>query len=234
MLRLWVPGVRAGDATVRIAGAELRHLRTLRLVPGSTLHVLDDAGGEHEVVLERLDAREAVARVVASHQPDRESPLQLVLAPALLKGAKMDLLVEKATELGVHRIAPVTTARIVRQGSHVERWRRIAVAAAKQSGRTRVPEVAAPVPLAALAGAPWPGLRLVPWEGEKSRRLDALPDRAADVVVVIGPEGGLDDGEIALLRAHDFQPITLGPRVLRAETASLTVAAHCQRRWGDG
>jgi 16S rRNA (uracil1498-N3)-methyltransferase len=234
MLRLWVPGVRAGDATVRIAGAELRHLRTLRLAPGSTLRVLDDAGGEHEVVLERLDAREAVARVVSSHRPDRESPLQLVLAPALLKGAKMDVVVEKATELGVHRIAPVTTARIVAQGGHVERWRRIAVAAAKQSGRTRVPEVEAPVPLAALAAVPWPGLRLVPWEGERSRRLDALPDRAAAVVVVIGPEGGLDDGEITLLRAHDFQPITLGPRVLRAETASLTVAAHCQRRWGDG
>jgi 16S rRNA (uracil1498-N3)-methyltransferase len=75
---------------------------------------------------------------------------------------------------------------------------------------------------------------LVPWEGESSRRLDALPDRAAAVVVVIGPEGGFDDGEIALLRANGFQPITLGPRVLRAETASLTVAAHCQRRWGDG
>ncbi len=233
-LRLWIPGVRAGDGAVRITGSELRHLRTLRLAPGAVLRILDDAGGEHDVVLERLGVREAIAQVVASHQPDRESPLRLVLAPALLKGSKMDLVVEKATELGVHRIAPVTTGRVVGRGDHVDRWRRIAVAAAKQSGRTCVPAVDAPVPLAALAAAPWPGLRLVPYEAEHSRRLDVLPDRTSAVIVLIGPEGGFEDGEIALLRAHEFQPITLGPRVLRAETAALVAAAHCQRRWGDG
>ena len=234
MLRLYVPGVRAGDAQVRIEGPELRHLRTVRLTPGARLRVLDDAGGEHDVVLERLGAREAVGRVLASHHPVRESPLELVLAPALLKGAKMDLVVEKATELGVHRLAPVTTARVVGEGAPLERWRRIAVAAAKQSGRSRVPTVDAPVPLDTLARAPWPGLRLVPWEQEDGRRLDALPDRAGAVVAVVGPEGGLADDEIGLLRAHQFVPITLGPRILRAETAVLAVAAHCQRRWGDG
>jgi 16S rRNA (uracil1498-N3)-methyltransferase len=234
MLRLYVPGVRPDDAHVHIAGAELRHLRTVRLAPGARLHVLDDAGGEHEVVLERLGAREAVGRMVASSWPVRESPLELVLAPALLKGAKMDLVVEKATELGVHRLVPVTTARVVGTGGHLERWRRIAVAAAKQSGRSRVPDVEAPVPLDALAQVPWPGLRLVPWEQEDGRRFDDLADRATAVVAVIGPEGGLTDEEAALLTAHGFVAITLGPRVLRAETAALAVAAHCQRRWGDG
>src|SRR5262249_22096003 len=91
MLRLYLPGVRASDELVHIAGPELRHLRTLRLAPGVRLRVLDDTGGEHDVVLERAGAREAVGRIVASAWPARESPLDLVLAPALLKGTKMDL-----------------------------------------------------------------------------------------------------------------------------------------------
>src|SRR5262249_59174202 len=122
-------------------------------------------GLEHDVVLERVGAREAVGVVVASASPVRESPLVLVLAPALLKGTKMDLVVEKATELGVHRLAPVVTTHAVSRTGHVERWRRIAVSAAKQSGRTRVPDIDQPVPLAALLAVPWPGLRLVPWAG---------------------------------------------------------------------
>ena len=234
MLRLYVPGVRAGDRQVRIEGPELRHLRTVRLAPGAHLRVLDDAGGEHDVVVEELGARQAIGRIVASSQPLRESPLELVLAPALLKGAKMDLVVEKATELGVHRLAPVLTARVVGEGSHLERWRRIAVAAAKQSGRARVPTVDSPVPLDTVARAPWSGLRVVPWEQESSRGFDDLPERTAAVVAVVGPEGGLADDEVTLLVAHGFVPTALGPRVLRAETAALVEAAHCQRRWGDG
>jgi 16S rRNA (uracil1498-N3)-methyltransferase len=234
MLRLYLPGMRHGDLHVRIAGAELRHLRTLRLAPGARLRVLDDAGGEHDVVLERLAAREAVGRIVASARPARESPLELALAPALLKGPKMDLVIEKATELGVQRLAPVTTARVVGQGAHLERWRRIAVAAAKQSGRTRIPTIDAPVPLEVLVAMPWPGLRLAPWEDERARWFDELPARTAAVIALIGPEGGLAADEVALARAHGFEPLTLGPRVLRAETAAIAIAAHCQRRWGDG
>jgi 16S rRNA (uracil1498-N3)-methyltransferase len=237
VLRLFVPGARADGGRVRIAGAELRHLHTLRLGAGDALVVLDDDGVEHSVVLEQVTAREAVARVTASARPMRESPLDLVLAPALLKGAKMDLVVEKATELGVRRITPVETRRMVGRGNHVDRWRRIAVAAAKQSGRTQVPAVDRPRALTAFLDESWPGLRLVPWEGESSRRLDDLPPDAGAVVAVValvGPEGGLADDEIAAAQAHGFVPITLGPRILRAETAAIAVAAHCQRRWGDG
>ena len=234
MLRLYVPGLRHGDQAVRIAGAELRHLRTLRLAPGSRLRVLDDTGAEHDVVLERLTGREAIGRVVASTRPLRESPLALTLAPALLRGSKMDLVIEKATELGVQRIAPVATAHVVGLGAHLERWRRIAVAAAKQSGRTRVPVIDAPLALDALLALPLPELRVVPWEGEHARRLGELPAQAEAVVALVGPEGGLAPDEIALARAHGFVPITLGPRVLRAETAAITIAAHCQHRWGDG
>jgi 16S rRNA (uracil1498-N3)-methyltransferase len=107
------------------------------------------------------------------------------------------------------------------------------VAAAKQSGRTRVPAIDPPAPFAAVVAQPWPGVRLVPWEDEPARRLDELPSRAEAAVALIGPEGGFTPDEAALARAHDFVPLTLGPRVLRAETAAIVVAAECQRRWGD-
>jgi 16S rRNA (uracil1498-N3)-methyltransferase len=233
MLRLYLPGIRAGESQVRIAGAEFRHLRTLRLAPGARLRVLDDAGAEHDVVLERVAAREAVGHIVASARPVRESPLELVLAPALLRGAKMDLVVEKATELGVSRVAPVMTGYVVGRAAHLERWRRIAVAAAKQSGRTRIPPIDDPAPLATIVGARWSGLRVMPWEGEPARRLDDLPSATDAVVALVGPEGGFTADEVALARAHDFVPLTLGPRVLRAETAAIVITAQCQRRWGD-
>src|SRR5262249_18422813 len=178
--------------------------------------------------------READGVVVASTRPSRESSLELVLAPALLKGTKMDLVVEKATELGVHRVAPVVTRHAVGRTGHLERWRRIAVAAAKQSGRTRVPDVDEPVPLATLVAAPWPGLRLVPWGGEVDDRLGAPPARAGAAVPVVGPGGGLPGAGNAPLPAARFVPAPPRPRRLRAETAAIVIAALCQSRWGDG
>ena len=233
MLRLFVSSAQVDATRVRITGPELRHLRTLRLGPGAPLAIFDDRGREHDVLLERVTAREAWATIVATHRPERDSPLDLVLAPALLKGTKMDLVVEKATELGVRRIAPVITRYTIARGPHTERWRRIAVAAAKQSGRTRIPVVDAPVPLRGLLRAPWPGLRLIAWEGERTRGLAALPATAAALVMVVGPEGGLATEEIAEAEACGFISVRLAPRVLRAETAALTAVALCQDRWGD-
>src|SRR5207249_634862 len=121
------------------------------------------------------------------------SPLDLVLAPALLKGAKMDLVIEKATELGVRRVAPVVSRYAIGLGVRLERWRRIAVAAAEQCGRTSVPAIDAPLPLPELVRAPWPGLRLIAWEGERDVPLTALPPSlppsAEAVVILVGPEG---------------------------------------------
>jgi 16S rRNA (uracil1498-N3)-methyltransferase len=234
MLRLYVPGATPADGRLRITGDELRHLRTLRLRPGAHLRVLDDTGAEHDVVLERLEARVAEARIVATTRPERESSLDLTLAPALLKGPKMDLVVEKATELGVRRIVPLVTQRSVGRGEHLGRWRRIALAATKQSGRVRLPEIEAPVALDDLLARPWPGLRLVPWEDETTHRFADLPAEAPSVVVVVGPEGGLEADEVARARVHGFTPVSLGPRILRAETAAIVVVARCQARFGDG
>src|SRR5579875_1474923 len=192
MLRLFVPSAHVRAGRVRIAGRELGHLRVLRLEVGTRFCVFDETGREHEVVLARLDRRAAEASIAATRTPARESPLALVLAPALLKGSKMDLVVEKATELGVTRLA-----------------------AAKQSGRTVVPTVDPPRPFAELIEAPWPGLRLLAWEGERTAGLDALPPAAQAVIAVVGPEGGFADAEVAQARAHGFVTVRLSPRVLR-------------------
>ena len=234
MLRLHVPDAPADDGTVRLVRGDLRHLRVLRLGPGDRLRVFDDAGREHEVVLDRVSAREAVGRIVATSVPARESSLELVLAPALVKHDKMDWIVEKATELGVVRIAPVVARHGVARGAPVERWRRLAVAATQQCGRTRVPQIDPPRPFDDVVRAPWPGLRLLAWEDEATARLADLPGTVSAVTVVVGPEGGLHPDEVALARAAGFATVSLGRRVLRAETAALVAVALCQHRWGDG
>ena len=233
VLRLFVPRAQAEGARVRITGPELRHLRTLRLARGERLLVFDEHGDEHEVRLERLGGREADAVILTTHRPARESRLDLTLAPALMKGAKMDLVIEKATELGVRRVAPILSRHAIGQGVRLERWRRIAVAAAKQSGRIRVPAVDAPVPLGDLVRMAWTGLRVIAWEGERDVSLAALPRVADAVVVVVGPEGGFAADEVAEATAQGFTAVTLAPRVLRAETAAITAVALCQHRWGD-
>ncbi|MCW5892100.1 MAG: 16S rRNA (uracil(1498)-N(3))-methyltransferase [bacterium] len=234
MARLLVPGATPTDGCLALDGAALRHLRVLRLGPGDECTVLDGAGAEHRVRLEQVDTRSAVARVLGTARPARESPLDLVLAPALVKGDRMALVVEKATELGVRRIAPVHTARTVRDRIDAARLRRVARAAAEQSGRPHVPVVDEPQPLAAVLATPWAGLRLLPWEDEHGVRLRDLPAAAAAIVAVTGPEGGFTADEVALARTYGFTTMTLGPRILRAETAAITAAALLQARYGDG
>jgi 16S rRNA (uracil1498-N3)-methyltransferase len=234
MARLLVPGATPIDGTLHLDGPALRHLRVLRLTAGDALTVLDGAGAEHLVQLEQVGSRSATARVLGTERPARESGLDLVLAPALVKGDRMALVVEKATELGVRRIAPVHTARTVRDRLDTERLRRVARAAAEQSGRPHVPVVDEPQPLATLLATPWPGLRVLPWEDERSVRLRDLPATAEAVVALTGPEGGFTAAEVAQAREHGFVTVTLGPRVLRAETAAVAAAALLQHRYGDG
>jgi 16S rRNA (uracil1498-N3)-methyltransferase len=234
MLRLYVPVAADADGRVRLPRPEVRHLRTLRLGPGDRVRIFDGAGREHEVTLESVGAREAVGRIVSTSAVARESPLELVLVPALVKHDRMDVIVEKATELGVTRIAPVVTRYSVARGSHLERWRRIAVAAAKQCGRSRMPAVDDPADLADALGAAWPGLRLIAWEDGGALPVRELPAEAGAVTIVVGPEGGFHASEVAAARAAGFTTITLGRRILRAETASIVAAALCQHRWGDG
>lgn len=219
---------------------EARHylVEVLRLGPGARVEVFDGAGGRYEGRLEEGLASLSLGPREVSCPPAAEIALLLALA----KGEKVDLVVQKATELGVARILPFPAARSVvrlegpRGEDRARRWRRIAEEAARQCGRTDVPAVAAPQPLAAAltalpagtltfvlhpAGAPLPHAQ----EGRAASR----PRLAA----VVGPEGGLTEDELATCRAAGGMLATLGPRVLRAETAAIVAVAILQARFGD-
>jgi 16S rRNA (uracil1498-N3)-methyltransferase len=229
--------IREGRAT--LTGPIAHQIaRVLRLRPGEEVVLFDEAGTEHTARLLRVAGSAVEAAVERASRPGRESPLHLTLAPALLRGPRMDLLIQKATELGVTAIAPLLLARCVAAGpGRLARWQAIAREAAEQSGRTRIPAVTLPVPLAAfLAGVPPETARLALWEGEGGltlRGLDAAALRSRPAVLLVGPEGGLDGTEVAALRKAGFTLLTLGPRILRAETAPLAALAVLQYVAGD-
>jgi 16S rRNA (uracil1498-N3)-methyltransferase len=237
-------------ARVVLSAEESRHLRdVLRLRVGDEAFVFDGEGREFACVVRddgggrgRASATLEVRGPV--EPPCPESPLELTLGVALLKGEKFDLVVQKATELGATRVVPLETRRAdVRlrdakdAARRVERWRRLALEASKQSGRARVPAVAEPTTLDSLtSAAPRAGeLRLL-FAERGGAGLDAITfnDGSHSVVTaLVGPEGGWDDEEIALARGRGSTIITLGGRTLRAETAAIAVAALLQHLFGD-
>jgi 16S rRNA (uracil1498-N3)-methyltransferase len=232
--RLYLPSCARHDDTIEITGTELRHLRVLRLRPGAELLVFDGSGREYLVRLTSIERQRAVAHVVTVRTSRRESALELVLAPAILKGARMDHVFEKATELGVTRFAPLVTERVQGRPDLRERWMRIVVAAAKQSGRTCIPAIEPPRTVAPLLAAYDGHLAIVAWEQETRTRMADLPDAAGNVLAMTGPEGGFTESEITTALSLGARTIGIGPRVLRAETAAIVLAAIAQHRWGDG
>ena len=228
-----------------LSAEESRHLRdVLRLRAGEEAYVFDGEGSEFACVVSDEGGRrgEASLEVRGRVEPPRpESPLELTLAVALLKGEKFDLVVQKATELGAARVEPVLTARAdVRPrdardtGRRVERWRRLALEASKQSGRARVPSVESPQTFAQLvAREPHEGAARLLFSERGGAGLDSLAVEASSVVALVGPEGGWDDEELTLARAHGWTLVTLGGRTLRAETAAITACALLQHAFGD-
>ena len=229
MPRFFVSASDIADGTASVGGTEFRHLqRVLRLREGDHVTLFDDAGKEHAGIIVSLSPRVALVRVTESTTPQRESPLAVTLYQGIPKGRKMDLVVEKATELGVHAIVPFSSAFSLGAGASAgvkrERWERIAVAAAKQSGRTQVPTIAPPLAFAEVVE----GAGTVPFAalGEPSTR-------PRTVAIAIGPEGGFSRDETTAARDAGFMLVDMGPRILRTETAALVALALVQARWGD-
>jgi 16S rRNA (uracil1498-N3)-methyltransferase len=233
---------------VMLAPEEARHLRdVLRLRRGDEAFVFDGAGREYRCRVAgegRLDAVLEIVEEVAAERP--ESLLRLTLCVALLKGEKFDLVVQKATELGASRIIPVTTkfadARIgdERDASRrIERWRRIALEAAKQSGRASLPEFTGPTTFASIVeSAPTggPECRLLFSERDGCSLTEGLsrcPLELKAATALVGPEGGWADEELEQARVAGWNIITLGGRTLRAETAGIVVTALLQHLCGD-
>jgi 16S rRNA (uracil1498-N3)-methyltransferase len=233
---------------ITLASDEARHLReVLRLKVGDEVYVFNGAGKEFQCRVEetRRDAAHLmVVREVEAARP--ESPLHLTLAVALLKGEKFDLVVQKATELGVTVIVPVVTKLAdirLRDESDVEkrltRWQRIALEAAKQCGRAVVPDIAAPVAFATLVqqAAAEPQLTCLMFserDGESlAETIELLTAKKTQLTALVGSEGGWTDEELTSARAAGWRIITLGGRTLRAETAAIAVAVLLQHFAGD-
>ncbi|MFN2499732.1 MAG: 16S rRNA (uracil(1498)-N(3))-methyltransferase [Pyrinomonadaceae bacterium] len=247
--RFYAPPTAFDDKrnTVILVADEARHLReVLRLKPGEEVHVFNGEGKEFLSRIEESRRDTAHLRIIREVEPARpESPLQLTLALALLKADKFDLVVQKATELGVSRIVPVITKHAdIRfrdesdSAKRVTRWQRIAMEAAKQSGRAVVPEVASAITFASLIETMTKGVgnSLMFSERDGQSLLQTRDSVAADskvITALIGSEGGWSDEEIAAARASGWDVITLGGRTLRAETAAITVIALLQCLFGD-
>ncbi len=240
--RFSVAADRIAAGRVVFDADETRHLaRVLRLRPGDVVVASDGAGRDYTVRLEAL-GETATGTVLGVAAADTESPLALTLLQGVPKGDRMEAIVRAATELGVTRIVPVVAERSVvrldpaRSEARARRWQRVAREAAKQCGRPVVPEVLAPRPLdeaCALVAATT--VRLCLWEGEAPPLEAVLADVRAprDAAVLVGPEGGLARAEVDAARELGFRVASLGPRILRTETAGPAIVALLQFRFGD-
>lgn len=244
MRRFTIAPDRREGGRVTFDRDESHHLaRVLRLRPGDTVIAVDGSGHDYTVRLERVGEGEATGTILGVATRAVESPLAITLVQGVPKGDKMELIVRAATELGVARVVPALTERTIvrlepaRWRERARRWQRVAKEAAKQSRRAVIPEVAVPCPLdEALERAAGAVLRLCLWEGEAmplARILDALDAPPATVAVLVGPEGGLGRDEVTRARALGWQAASVGPRILRTETAGPALLAILQHRWGD-
>jgi 16S rRNA (uracil1498-N3)-methyltransferase len=235
MPRVFVPSERLIGGQVVLDGESHRHLvKVLRLQPGDGVMVFDGGGTEIEARVVAVGPR-TIELSLGPRRAVTLASVSVTLLQAVPKGERMDLIVQKATELGVSAIVPVLAGRSVARpsASRARRWQTIAQEAARQSGRADVPAVSDPVPLAqAVAVAP-EGARFVLWEEEHGQSLRrALDGPAQAVTLLVGPEGGLAVAEVVEARTHGFVPVGLGPRILRVETAAIVALALVQAAAG--
>jgi len=208
----------------------------LHLHKGERLILLDNSGDEFTAEVSKTERKSVEVQIVERHTGKSESSVTIVLCQGLLKSARFELVLEKGTELGVSVFAPVlcqrSTAGLGDAGpSKIQRWRRIIQEAAEQCGRARLPELLPIRPFSqALADIPPDTLALIPWEEEQHRSLRTVlrehKGQQPNVVLFIGPEGGLTATEIQQAQQYGVQSVTLGQRILRAETAALAAVAN--------
>ncbi|HEV2458264.1 MAG TPA: RsmE family RNA methyltransferase [Ktedonobacterales bacterium] len=210
----------------------------LRLAPGDRLWLLDGVGGEYPAELVVVERGRVTARLGARQEGRAEPAARVVLCQGVLKAAKLELVLQKCTELGVAAFVPLLTERAVAAAEEASkakrrRWVKIVTEAVEQCGGTRLPQLSAPRPLVrALAEVPLGAVALIPWEEERATPLRAALHEAvalaggmpSEVWLFVGPEGGFAAGEVALARRHGAIAVTLGPRILRAETAAIVAA----------
>ena len=224
----------------RLAGSEAHHLaHVMRAKPGDAVTLFDGSGAEFAARIERVGRAEIELAVVARQPVDRELPVPLTLGVALPKGDRQRLLVEKATELGVARLVPLVTEHSTEHqaAAGLDRLRRTVVEASKQCGRNRLMEIRPVEKLGEyLLGTPAESLRLIAQAGRENLG-GVLDERIAhprpnSIALAVGPEGGFTLAEVDVAASHGWQPVDLGPRTLRVETAAVALVAAIVTRLG--
>lgn len=250
MARFFVSDNSISGNMAVITGSDVKHIsRVLRLKPGAAVSLAVGAGREFTARIKEITNKEVVCEITGEQRVSAEAPVKVVLYQGLPKGEKMELIVQKSTELGVAMIVPVICERTVvkldeKKGSERrQRWQKIAEEAAKQSRRTTIPEVTGPMPFGkALDRAVEPGvLGIMPWEEEAALGIKQVLTEYAEgsregcreVAVFIGPEGGFSPEEAMLARERGISLVSLGPRILRTETAGIAAAAVILYELGD-
>lgn len=241
LTRCHVDAALAPGAKLVLPDSAAAHLvRVLRLREGDACVLFNGDGKDHAARIASAGKREVVVEILSAAPVDNESPLRITLVQGIARGEKMDLILQKATELGVAAIVPVLAERTEvkldaeRTGKRMEHWRNVIVSACEQSGRARLPELAPPAALGDAGKAITDEsvkLTLDP-EGESTLATLTAP-ASQSIAIAIGPEGGWSPRDRELLRMAGFSGLRLGPRVLRTETAGLAAIAALQSRFGD-
>ena len=243
MPRFYVPQPQILNGVLKVEGSEVKHIRkVLRLKAGDQVIIFDGLGKEYAGIIVEEESSSVMIKIQNIFFSKKDSPLEVTLAQSLLKGEKMDFLIQKATELGVKEIIPFFSSRSVplleksRRLKRLHRWERIAIEASKQCGRGVVPKIESLQDYSEMLQTASPDtLRLILWEREGIKLkeiLDRLEEKTK-IFFIIGPEGGFSQEEVGEAKKVGFIPVTLGTRILRAETVSLCLLSILQYERGD-
>jgi 16S rRNA (uracil1498-N3)-methyltransferase len=238
MRRFYSPPEAFRPGEVLLGSDDTRHLRdVLRLRAGEFVQVFDGGGSEFYCSIREILKKETILTVIREIPPPApESPLELTLAAAVTKGEKFDLIIQKGVELGLSRLVPLVTARcdvrLKEPVRRLERWQRIIIEASKQCGRAMLMKIGEPVAFSKFTAEERHGSRLLFFSERGGGKLPVSPE-SEKLTALVGPEGGWEDSELETARAAGASLVTLGGRILRAETAAITVTSILQHRFGD-
>ena len=238
--RFYVPVPLSVAAPVALPAAAAHHaVRVLRLQVDASLTLFNGAGGEYAARIISISKLEVVVNIERHDAVERESPLAVALVQALSSGERMDLTIQKAVELGVAQIVPVETERCVvrlqgeRAVKRVQHWQQIVISACEQCGRNRLPVVSPILSIDAWLASSGRDTQRWLLSPRAPQALRELPLPTKPIELLVGPEGGFTDAEMAAAQRARYEGVRLGPRVLRTETAAPALLAAVQALWGD-
>lgn len=244
MPRFFVKENQITENQITIEGQDVKHIRNvLRMTPGQSLDVCDDKGREYACSIAEIGKDEVTVNILSCRESGNEPKIPVTILQGVPKGEKMELIIQKNVELGISKIVPVIMERCVVKFQNQQdkekkaaRWNKIAMEAAKQCGRTVIPEVAVPETLSkVIAELPQDALLIMAYENEKTVSLKEILQREKprEIFFIIGPEGGIADSEEECLKKSGFNSVSLGPRILRTETAGFALLSAVRYEFGD-